>query len=576
MDPLEARIPLTVGVPRDRSRATCVVTGAFGFTGAALVRALVARGWDVVASDVVPEVLARSRVASEAQYVQCDLRSSASVDALFAGCHGRVSAVFHTGALVPFNHVRAVGREELLDVNFHGTERVYDAAARAGARALVYVSSTGVVLTRRASHLSAWREGAPDALSLSTAGWQDAYSESKALAEISLYRRSQTALASGGAGLGTIALRPNGIWGAGPEGHHLPKILTMGQVGFSCAAVGTSGLTDWTHVVNLVYAMLLACDKLLQQERDASLSGRAFFVTDGWAAPIGGLASPVLAGLGFPPMLDFRLVREDTGAVVAAADDPDGGAERIAGGSGGSEGGGGGEGGVDWGRVAVDLTTPLVSVPRSLVWGSAAVLEFLAAAVAALSLGFWRPEPFLTRADVRKIYNDNYFCSEEAVRALGWRPLVLPAEGIHHTVLYLRAAGWDGRVSAPPLAVRILIPVGLLATLLLAVGLQAAPATADLLQQLIHVHPTRLLWAVLAGAAASHVVQGVLAFFLALYRKRFAFLWGLQTLLLGTPSTLLLVQSVAPQFILPARFFGIALFLLTSLATFFLLPNTLP
>ena len=222
-----------------------LVTGALGYTGRGLVRALCDAGFAVRATDVR---LPRPATALEtrwrldpdprATHEVCDVTRDRDCE---AALRGNVRAVFHVGALVPFNLGAATSRDELLAVNVGGTARLLAAAQRTGrVRAFVYASSTGVVFA--GADIAGGDEALPYPDSHG-APFNCAYSESKALAE----RLVLAANAAGvPGGMATIALRPNGIWGVG-EAHHTPKVLAMAQLGLEGLTFGTHALTDWVH-----------------------------------------------------------------------------------------------------------------------------------------------------------------------------------------------------------------------------------------------------------------------------------------------------------------------------------------
>jgi nucleoside-diphosphate-sugar epimerase len=116
--------------------ADAVVTGAAGWLGQNLVRALVGRRARVRCLVRQPsegrllQVLGR-----EVEVVAGDLRDPAAVDRLFDGMPG--ATVFHAASVIhPAGTVR-----ELFDVNVGGTELVLDRARRGGAERFVHVSS---------------------------------------------------------------------------------------------------------------------------------------------------------------------------------------------------------------------------------------------------------------------------------------------------------------------------------------------------------------------------------------------------------------------------------------------------
>ena len=112
-----------------------LVTGASGFIGGAVARALIAKG-------VAVRVLLRAGTSanvpdrSPLEVAGGDLRDRDAVVSAARGC----DAVFHAGALYSF----FASRDELQAINVGGTRNVIDAARRAGAR-LVHTSSISTV-----------------------------------------------------------------------------------------------------------------------------------------------------------------------------------------------------------------------------------------------------------------------------------------------------------------------------------------------------------------------------------------------------------------------------------------------
>jgi nucleoside-diphosphate-sugar epimerase len=120
---------------RESPQRPAVVTGASGWLGRNLVRALVAQGRTVHAlcarADEAPllEVISPAIRASVG-----DVRDPAALDALFADVGE--TTVFHAAAVIHPATVR-----DFFDVNVGGTELVLDATRRSGAARFVHVSS---------------------------------------------------------------------------------------------------------------------------------------------------------------------------------------------------------------------------------------------------------------------------------------------------------------------------------------------------------------------------------------------------------------------------------------------------
>jgi dihydroflavonol-4-reductase len=114
-----------------------VVTGATGFVGSAVARALRARGARVVAL-VAPGVDDRNLDGTGAERVVADIRDAAAVRAVCQDAR----FVFHLAAVYRF---WARDPRVFYDVNVGGTVNVLGAAAAAGCERLVFTSTVGVL-----------------------------------------------------------------------------------------------------------------------------------------------------------------------------------------------------------------------------------------------------------------------------------------------------------------------------------------------------------------------------------------------------------------------------------------------
>lgn len=114
-----------------------LVTGATGFVGAAVARALIREGWDVRAlarkgSD------RRNLQPLPLEVIEGDLNERASLDRAIDRCQGlfHVAADYRLGALDP---------RQLYQTNVEGTRNILDAARQAGVGRIVYTSSVATV-----------------------------------------------------------------------------------------------------------------------------------------------------------------------------------------------------------------------------------------------------------------------------------------------------------------------------------------------------------------------------------------------------------------------------------------------
>jgi dihydroflavonol-4-reductase len=114
-----------------------LVTGATGFIGSAVTRALLARRLDVVAL-VEPQADAANLEGLDVKQLVGDIRSPDSVRQAMSGCR----AVFHVAALYRF---WARDPSSFYTINVGGTRNVLSAAAEADVERLVYTSTVGTL-----------------------------------------------------------------------------------------------------------------------------------------------------------------------------------------------------------------------------------------------------------------------------------------------------------------------------------------------------------------------------------------------------------------------------------------------
>ncbi len=257
--------------------AKCLVTGGAGFLGRALSRELAARGCTVYAFDRRPGFEKHGRIKSSLG----DIRDFGSVFEAVRGC----ATVFHTAAVMNFLGIcdRKTWRE-VHGINVEGTLNVIRACHEAGVRRLIYTSTNTVCYSP--GHLVNGDESRPYADKT-----LDIYAKTKIEAERAVLAADSLK------GLRTAAIRPAGLWGAGPGCYMISKLVNELKKGTFVATVGDgTSLADNTHIDNLVQAHLLAAEKLVKTPE--IVGGQAYFVTDEEQMNLIEWFRPLIEGLG--------------------------------------------------------------------------------------------------------------------------------------------------------------------------------------------------------------------------------------------------------------------------------------
>lgn len=130
-------------------RFKCLVTGACGFSGSHMVDLLLARGYDVIATDV--ESAPRRWLNPEVKFIPSDLTDIRSIEKILDS----VEVIFHPAAV--FNYSAPL--ELLLKVNVQGTKNLLDAAVKKGVRKVILWSTAGVYDVSKSEGIPISEEG---------------------------------------------------------------------------------------------------------------------------------------------------------------------------------------------------------------------------------------------------------------------------------------------------------------------------------------------------------------------------------------------------------------------------------
>jgi Nucleoside-diphosphate-sugar epimerases len=118
----------------------CLVTGANGFVGANVVRALIEKGYEPIAF-VRPNTNLENLKGLEIEIREGDIRD---VDSISRAVRG-VNYVFHVGAAYLF---WAKNTDLFYETNVKGTLNVIEVALKSGIERIIYTSTTGAIVCR--------------------------------------------------------------------------------------------------------------------------------------------------------------------------------------------------------------------------------------------------------------------------------------------------------------------------------------------------------------------------------------------------------------------------------------------
>ncbi len=254
-----------------------LVTGAGGFVGGAVARALRTQGDDVrgFSRGSHPELSAMG-----VDQRRGDIADDRAVQDAVRG----VDVVFHAAA-----KVAAGGRyADFHATNVRGTDNVIAACRKCGVPVLVYTSTPSVAFGR--SDL----EGVDESIGYSDQH-DSLYGRTKAEAERLL-------LAAASDELRTVALRPHLVWGPG-DTSLLPRVVQRGRSGALRRIDGPAKRMDVTYIDDAVHAHLLAAERLLAGgEAAARVCGNAYFLNSGEPVEIWEFIDRLLAAAGVAPV----------------------------------------------------------------------------------------------------------------------------------------------------------------------------------------------------------------------------------------------------------------------------------
>lgn len=244
-----------------------LVTGASGFIGQHVARTLARRGLGVVATGRTPAALAP--LASDGARVITANLATDPLQGLLRGCE----SVVHCAAMAaPWGAKEAFVRD-----NVRATERLLDAAADAGVRRFVHLSSPSIYAGFKD------QLDVPEAFT-PPARWGSVYGETKWVSE-------RCVLQPRFASLEPVVLRPRAVFGEGDRAI-VPRVLAVARKGTFPLIRRGQAMIDVTYVGNVVSAV----ERALETPRENT--GRAYNITNGEPMTVRQLLDRLFGALG--------------------------------------------------------------------------------------------------------------------------------------------------------------------------------------------------------------------------------------------------------------------------------------
>ena len=241
-----------------------LLTGATSMIGRVTVQELLRHGHEV-------SVLQRGDSDLAVAVFRGDIRDSKVVAQAIEGC----DVVIHAAAKVGL-----IGKyKEFYDINVEGTKNILNAAADAGCRGLVYVSSPSVSYSK----IPVVGEASPPA----TDNVLGHYSKTKSIAERTVLAETR---------LATVAMRPHLVWGPG-DTQLVGRIVERARQRRLALVNRGEAVVDTTYIDNVGDALVAAAERIGVQE---NLNGKALVVSNGEPRTVASLVESICEAAGVP------------------------------------------------------------------------------------------------------------------------------------------------------------------------------------------------------------------------------------------------------------------------------------
>ena len=250
-----------------------LITGAGGFLGYNLAKALKLEGYDVFNFSRSDH---QKLVDIGVETIKGNLNNKSDV---LKACKG-INAVFHVASLVGMWG----DYDDFHQTNVIGTENVISGCLENGIKKLVYTSSPSVVFGE--SDLCGVNESTPY-----PSKFLCHYAQTKSMAE-------KLVLDANSIELSTVSLRPHLIFGPG-DPHLFPRIVEKAKLGKLKRVGNGKNLVDIIYIKNAVDAHLKAFHTL---DNNKVIGGKAYFIAQERPVNLWEFVDQILTGHNQPPL----------------------------------------------------------------------------------------------------------------------------------------------------------------------------------------------------------------------------------------------------------------------------------
>jgi len=262
----------------DSGKINVLVTGGSGFLGKAIVNELISPDSLIKTEMIRVFDVKKPDPAFQDDRIEFFEREVRNAEVLKEACTG-MDMVIHSAAIIDWG---IYTEEEIMAVNYTGTQHVINACLESKVRHLVFTSSLDAIYSGKP--LINVDESHPYPEKHKTS-----YCRSKYLSELAVVKANNEHLK-------TVILRPSDIFGEA-DPYHIDSLVNMAKGGFYVRIGNGKAKTQHVYVGNIAHAHLLAGAALMNGSD--RVAGQVYFITDAPGSNFFKFFDQVVEGIGY-------------------------------------------------------------------------------------------------------------------------------------------------------------------------------------------------------------------------------------------------------------------------------------